>query len=321
MHAPSPPTPTAPAAAAAVVALWLCMCGAASTMASPTPHTSAGLGRDVAPVFLFIDPGVVSFAQRPAGAEAVPGPVTKDARNPLIVEDKIWDVRWDNTYITARYDSATNKTRVWWNAQLSCSGDGTAVISPTDQCGHPSWHNNSAFADYWPWQSHDAAHPGMHGGLLYAEAGMEGVDFVKPELGIIKGYAYDKAKKKNVVVSNTTNILLQANADPNRGVIYDAHEKNASRRYKAFGSFWQNRYPGQKAKRGDCVRPKDAKDGDEWGPCVNIGVAYSADGIHFDHAQDESANVPGNQPGTEQIGQDDGALDLAVWDDDLDGGA
>ena len=77
-------------------------------------------------------------------------------------------------------------------------------------------------------------------------------------------------------------MLRQANADPNRGVIYDAHEKNASRRYKAFGSFWQNHYPGQKTKPGDCVAgPADAQNGHVWGPCVNIGVAYSADGIHF----------------------------------------
>ena len=37
-----------------------------------------------------------------------------------------------------------------------------------------------------------------------------------------------------------TNIVLLADADPNRGVLYDAHEANASRRYKAFGSFWSN---------------------------------------------------------------------------------
>ena len=61
-----------------------------------------------------------------------------------------------------------------------------------------------------------------------------------------------------------------------------------------------------KPEPGDCVRPGGAaKDGDQWPPCVNIGVAYSAegDGIHFDHAQDESVFTPGNQPGTREIGQ------------------
>jgi len=62
----------------------------------------------------------------------------KDERNPLLIEDQIWDVRWDNTYITARFDETLNQTRLWWNAQLSCDGDGTVVISPKSQCGHPS---------------------------------------------------------------------------------------------------------------------------------------------------------------------------------------
>ena len=35
----------------------------------------------------------------------------------LLKEDRIWDVRWDNTYITARFDAELNKTRMWWNSQ------------------------------------------------------------------------------------------------------------------------------------------------------------------------------------------------------------
>ena len=235
----------------------------------------------------------------------MPGPVTKEAKNPLLVEDQAWDVRWDNTYITARYDHVMKKTRLWWNSQLTCKGDGTTTISPKDQCGHPTWHSTKAFEGYWPQQD------SLKGGLLYAEADAEGVAFTKPELRIIPGMAYDTKQKKNVVFSNTSNILLQAYADPNRGVIYDTHDTNASRRYKAFGSFWKDGQWGK--QKGDCARPKQAKDGDVWPACTNIGVAYSSDGIHFDHAMDETAFQPGNQPGTRDIGQDDGALDLALW--------
>eukprot|EP01045_Picozoa_sp_COSAG04_P007411 COSAG04_NODE_387_length_15288_cov_17.787609_8_plen_247_part_00 len=192
-----------------------------------------------------------------------------------------------------------------WNSQLTCKGDGTTTISPKDQCGHPTWHSTKAFQGYWPQQD------SLKGGLLYAEADAEGVAFTKPELPIIPGMAYDTKQKKNVVFSNTSNILLQAYADPNRGVIYDTHDANASRRYKAFGSFWKDGQWGK--QKGDCARPKQAKDGDVWPACTNIGVAYSSDGIHFDHAMDETAFQPGNQPGTRDIGQDDGALDLALW--------
>ena len=46
-------------------------------------------------------------------------------------------------------------------------------------------------------------------------------------------------------------------------------------------------------------------------------MAFSADGVHFDHAQDEDAYDPGNVPGLDKVGQNDGALDLAMWDADL----
>jgi hypothetical protein len=132
---------------------------AAGVVAPPPqpPLTADQAERARAPVFLFVDPGVVA-EPRPAGVVAVPGPVEKDPRNPLLVEDKIWDVRWDNTYITARYDRQLNKTRMWWNSQLSCNGDGTTKISPHDECGHPSWHSNKAFDGYWPWQSNPNPH-------------------------------------------------------------------------------------------------------------------------------------------------------------------
>lgn len=50
-------------------------------------------------------------------------------------------------------------------------------------------------------------------------------------------------------------------------------------------------------------------------------MAYSADGLHFDHANNVSGFDPGNAPGMDNIGQDDGALDLAIWDDELDNGS
>ena len=34
----------------------------------------------------------------------LPAPI-KEPENPLLVEDKLWDVRWDNTYPTTRYDA------------------------------------------------------------------------------------------------------------------------------------------------------------------------------------------------------------------------
>ena len=97
--------------------------------------------------------------------------------------------------------------------------------------------------------------------------------------------------------------------------MYDQHETNASRRFKALGSFWGNLCRGKDSKT-----PKTASDGTQWPPCHNLGVAYSSDGITFDHAQNEGnegSHDPGNAPGLDTVGQNDGALDLAMWDEDL----
>eukprot|EP01043_Picozoa_sp_COSAG02_P044496 COSAG02_NODE_3980_length_5959_cov_4.500512_1_plen_196_part_00 len=108
------------------------------------------------------------------------------------------------------------------------------------------------------------------------------------------------------------NMLLLARGNPDRGVMHDTHEHNSSRRYKAFGSFWSNLCRGQNS-----TTPTTAHDGSLFPPCHNLGVAFSADGVHFDHAQDEDAYDPGNVPGLDKVGQNDGALDLAMWDADL----
>ena len=94
--------------------------------------------------------------------------------------------------------------------------------------------------------------------------------------------------------------------------MYDQHETNASRRFKALGSFWSDLCRGKDSKT-----PKTASDGTQWPPCHNLGVAYSSDGITFDHAQNEGSHDPGNVAGLDAVGQNDGALDLAMWDEDL----
>ena len=47
--------------------------------------------------------------------------VAKEPSNPLLVEDRLWDVRWDNTYPTARWDPAGRVFRMWWNGFTDAS--------------------------------------------------------------------------------------------------------------------------------------------------------------------------------------------------------
>jgi hypothetical protein len=277
-------------------------------------------------VFLFIDPAVVPAPER-AGWEVSVNAAEKDPHNPLMVEDKIWDVRWDNMYVTARHEGG--KYRIWWNSALTCDRPpkpGDDRPNPRMGCGHPTWHKQ--FPGWVPWQRS----PGVSG-VSYAESA-DGLHFQKPALNIVP---WNGTGAGSV---NGTNIVMAASAG-GCGLMFDAHECNASRRYKLFGQFFDGpqhhrasardgqhaadsparlrTVPGCGATGGGSPDPRTAVDGTAWSPCHSLGVAYSADGVHFDHALNETAHQPGNQPALDNIGQNDGTLDLAIFDADLGG--
>ena len=260
-------------------------------------------------VRLFTDPRLANLSAASGWAVAV-GPVSKDAANPLLAEDKIWDVRWDNTYITARHDSATGKFRMWYNGFVSCGGYSQGADEPgtKNACGHPEWHRSFGKAGLIPWPNS----PGRPmSALMYAES-TDGVKFTKVMQDLV---AYPWNGTNNTPVS-PTNILMMGEAASGTGILYDEHERNASRRYKAMGSFWNYLHCGK--------RPTHAVHGTKWPPCQCLGASFSADGVHWDGPlADESKQNggKGNLPGLNAVGQDDGALDLAIWDDDLDGGS
>ena len=270
--------------------------------------SSAGLIR------LFTDPRLVDpTAAAAAGFATAVGPVTKDPHNPLLVEDRLWDVRWDNTYITSRYDNATGTFRLWYNGFASCSGyqQGRDQPGPGGACGHPTWHRQFGAQGFIPWPS-KLGKP--MSALMYAES-TDGVTFTKYNKGI--PYPWNGTNATNV---SPTNILMMAEAASGTGILYDAHETNASRRYKALGSFWNYVSPDG----GRCARPAHAVHGTKWPPCQCLGASFSADGLHWSGPLEDESQQNGRKgdlPGLDNIGQDDGALDLAIWDDDLDGGS
>lgn len=259
--------------------LLLAWVSAAALPATPRSH-----------VFLLIDPLVLADPAPPGWEVYVNQPV-KEQANPLLREDKVWDVRWDNAYPTARYDPATRTYRLWHNAFIG------------GEKAHPSW---SFPPPVKPWPTYAT-------GLMYAESN-DGVNWTKPELGAVQ-YPWNGTSE---VPLNNTNLVLMTHANTDCGVMYDAHETNASRRYKALGTFYSRESATSGLCRGKGSKtPKIASDGTFWPPCHNLGVAYSADGIRFDHAEDEDSFDPGNAPGLDTVGQNDGAEDLAIYDEDL----
>eukprot|EP01046_Picozoa_sp_COSAG06_P051090 COSAG06_NODE_8256_length_2223_cov_1.250942_2_plen_413_part_00 len=287
-------------------ALLLLVAQASAVAATrPTRDGASNITAAAAPVRLLVDPRV---ARTTGDFAVVVGPVEKDSHNPLLVEDKLWDVRWDNTYITARWDNASDSFRMWYNGFASCGGYDQSADKPSTKnaCAHPTWHQQFGKQGLIPWNS-TVGRPWS--ALMYAESpGTSGTNFTKYDGGI--PYPWNGTTSTPV---SPTNILLMGEAATGTGVMFDAHETNASRRYKAIGSLWNYEHCGK--------RPTNPVHGTTWPPCHCLGVNYSPDGVHFDGPrEDESKHSPGDAPGMDLVGQDDGALDLAIWDEDLNGG-
>jgi hypothetical protein len=63
-----------------------------------------------------LDPRVVD---RVEGAHLTPGPVRKDPCNPLFVEDRPWEIQFDNLYPNVLFDRKEGLFKCWYNISVS----------------------------------------------------------------------------------------------------------------------------------------------------------------------------------------------------------
>jgi len=145
-------------------------------------------------------------------------PVTKSAANPLLSEGlSAYDMAWWNTYpsVIHRPDIGTNGTfQLWYNGFASCGGNKASTMCPA--------------TDY-PNRTHVPATDRKISATFFAQSS-DGLHFTRPSAEQVPWPTMSGSKSNNMV-------LDCGSSDPNRGVYYDKHETNVSRRYKAFGSF------------------------------------------------------------------------------------
>jgi hypothetical protein len=171
-------------------------------------------------VYLFIDEGVVR--DRHNWRVVVP-PVEKSKANPLMVEDKVWEVRWDNTYATTMWDEDRQLFRMWYGSCLSCD----RLPKPTDGkpntvdgCGHPTWHHQ--FPQQTPWQT-----PQTISGVLYAESA-DGLHWKKPNFELVTYGAPPPPPPACIVGSLGGGDMYGANMTVNQATAYCANSSTCA---------------------------------------------------------------------------------------------
>jgi hypothetical protein len=184
------------------------------------------------------------------GPKIVFGPVST-LPQPLIRQDRPWEAAWLNTNPTTAWDPTAKKVMLWYNMLSQCP-DG--MYETAGMCPHPGY----------PAEWRAASNHEQRTVTCLAESTDGLTNWQKPSLGVV---AWNGSTDNNIVID-------AGNADGNRGVYYDAHESNSSRRFKLFGSLNTS---------GDATFCS-------WS-ARTVSTATSADGIHFHDIRNVSGQM------------------------------
>ncbi len=152
--------------------------------------------------FLLLDSRVV---ERVDNARLMPGTVVKSPHNPLLVEDKPWEPRYDNMYPNVIYDEEEKLYKCWYCPFI--------VDERTSKTPPPMRNPESTpYMSKKPNRREEA--------LLYATS-KDGLRWEKPQLGIVE---FQGNRKNNIACRGLSGA----------GVIKDTRDPKPERRYKAF---------------------------------------------------------------------------------------
>jgi len=154
--------------------------------------------------FLLLDSRIVQSAEN---ARLTVGTVQKDKRNPLFVEDKPWEPRFDNLYANVLYDKEERLYKCWYSPFI--------IDESTTNTPEKDRVNGGKYR-------YQGKHTGRKRemGICYAVS-HDGIRWEKPNLGIIE---FDGSTDNNLVWRGPHGT----------GIFKDLRDPDPKRRYKAF---------------------------------------------------------------------------------------
>ncbi len=157
------------------------------------------------------------------------GPVEKESRSPLLVEDKPWEIRFDNMYPNVIYDADDQIFKMWYDPFIV---DEAVEKTPLEKRKEVRYHET----------------PTREMGICYAIS-KDGIVWEKPELGLVD---YDGSKRNNLVKRPTHGA----------GIEKDPHDPDPARRYKML-TCREDQWA-----RSDLMAVAFSPDGLRWSPYV-----------------------------------------------------
>ena len=148
--------------------------------------------------FLLLDSRIIDKTEN---AKLTIGNIKKDVRNPLFIEDKPWEMRFDNLYANILYDEEQKLYKCWYSPFIIDPG---TIKIPKGQRNHIKYPANRMGK--------------REMGVCYAQS-KDGIHWEKPNLSILD---YDGNKNNNIVIRHAHGA----------GVFKDARTTDPNRRYK-----------------------------------------------------------------------------------------
>ena len=184
---------------ATVAMVGAAACGAAENKARGGVDEGAKRDR-----YLLLDSRIIESTEN---ARLTVGAVRKDENNPLFKEDKPWEPRFDNPYLSVIYDRQDKLYKCWYSIFIKSDYEAT----PSKKRAWLKWKEGR-----------------REFGVCYATS-RDGIRWKKPELGIVE---FGGNKKNNIVFRAVHGV----------GVIKDLHETDPQKRYKAIHPFRGHTY-------------------------------------------------------------------------------